>query len=94
MLASRTVDAAGAVGSRAAPDALVAAGAVAVLARGGVDASGAVARRSAPFTVLLVVAVLVLPRGGMDASRAVARRSAVSALCTHRGLRFFRTIKL
>ena len=47
MLAGRAVDAAGAVGGGAAPDALVAAGAVAVLARGGVDASRAVARAPA-----------------------------------------------
>ena len=38
MLAGRAVDAAGAVGGGAAPDALVGAGAVAVLARRGVDA--------------------------------------------------------
>jgi hypothetical protein len=47
MLPGRAVVAAGAVGGGAAPDALVAAGAVAVLARGGVDASGAIARASA-----------------------------------------------
>ena len=62
MLAGRAVDACGAVGGGSAPDALVAAGPMAVLARGRVDASGAVARRAAPFAVLLVVAVLVLPR--------------------------------
>ena len=39
VLAGRAVDAAGAVGGGAAPDALVAAGAVAVLARGGVYAA-------------------------------------------------------
>ena len=43
MLAGRAVDAAGAVGGGAAPDALVAAGTVAVLARRGVDAARAVA---------------------------------------------------
>ena len=83
MLAGRAVDAAGAVGGGAAPDALVAAGTVAVLARRGVDTSRAVARRAAPFTVLLVVAMLVLPRGRVDASRAVARASTVSAFRTH-----------
>ena len=62
MLAGRAVDAGGAVGCGAAPDALVGAGAVAVLARGRVDACGAVARRAAPFTVLLVVAMLMFPR--------------------------------
>ena len=39
MLAGRTVDATGAIGGGAAPDALVAAGAVAVFARRGVDTS-------------------------------------------------------
>ena len=68
VLAGRAVDAAGAVGGGAAPDALVAAGAVAMLARGGVDAGGTVARGAAPFAVLLVVAVFVLPCGRMDAS--------------------------
>ena len=83
MFPGRAVDAAGAVGGGAAPDALVAAGAVAVLARGRVDAARAIARRAAPLAVLLVVAVLVLPRGRMDTARAVARASAVSAFCAH-----------
>ena len=83
MLSSRAVDAAGTIGCGAAPDALVTARAVAVLARGRVDAARAVARRTAPFTVLLVVAMLVLARGRVDATRAVARRSAVSAFRTH-----------
>ena len=83
MLAGRTVDAAGTVGGGAAPDALVAAGAVTVLARRGVNTSRAVARRAAPFTVILVVAMLVLTRRRMDASRAVARASTVSAFRTH-----------
>ncbi len=63
VLPGRAVDAAGAVGSGAAPDALVGAGAMAVLARGRVDASGTVARRTAPFAVLLVIAVFMFPRG-------------------------------
>ena len=83
MFPGRAVDAAGAVGGGAAPDALVAAGAVAVLARGRVDAARAIARRAAPLAVLLVVAVLMLPRGRMDAARAVARTSAISAFRTH-----------
>ena len=83
MLAGRAVDAAGAVGGGAAPDALVAARAVAVLARRGVNAARAVARRAAPLAVLLVVTVLVLTRGRMDAARAVAHASAVSAFRTH-----------
>ena len=56
------MDASGAGGGGAAPDALVRAGAVAVLARGRVDAGGAIGRRAAPFAVLFVVAMLVLPR--------------------------------
>ena len=47
MLAGRAVDAAGAVGGGTAPDALVGAGAVAVLARGRVDAPRAIARAAA-----------------------------------------------
>ena len=47
MLAGRAVVAAGAVGGGAAPDAFVAARAVAVLARGRMDATQAVARASA-----------------------------------------------
>ena len=83
MLAGRAVDAAGAVGGGAAPDALVAAGAVAVLARGRVDATRTIARRAAPLAVLLVVAVLVLSCRTMYAARTVARASAVSAFRTH-----------
>ena len=63
VLSGRAVDAAGAVGSGAAPDALVGAGAMAVLASRRVDASGTVARRTAPFAVLLVIAVFMFPRG-------------------------------
>ena len=62
MLSGWAVDAAGAVGGGTAPDALVAAGAVAVLLRGGVVAARTIARRSAPFAVLLVIAVFMLPR--------------------------------
>ena len=47
VLPSRTVDTTGTVGCGAAPDALVAAGAVAVLARRGVDAPRAIARAAA-----------------------------------------------
>ena len=56
------MDAAEAGGSGSTPDALVGAGAVAMLARGRVDTAQAIARRAAPFAVLLVIAVLVLPR--------------------------------
>ena len=83
VLAGRAVVAAGAVGGGAAPDALVAAGAVAVLFRGGIVAARAVARRTAPFAVFLVVAVLMLASGRMIAARAVARRSAMSAFSAH-----------
>ena len=62
MLVGGAVDAAGAVGGGTAPDALVGAGAVAVLARGGVDTPRTIARRAAPFAVLLVIAVFMLPR--------------------------------
>ena len=62
MFPGRAVDAAGAVGGGTAPDALVGARAVAVLARGRVEASGAIRRRAAPFAVLLVVMVFMLPR--------------------------------
>lgn len=86
MLPGRAVDAAGAVGCRSAPDALVRAGAVTVLARRGMDASRPVGRRAAPFTVLLVIAMLVLPRRRVDASAPVARRSAMPAFRTHDGL--------
>lgn len=80
----RGVDAAGAGGRRAAPDALVRAGPVAVLARRRVDAPRPVGRRAAPFAVLLVVAMLVLPRRRMDASAPIARRSAMPAFRAHR----------
>ena len=62
MLAGRAVEASGAVSGGTAPDALVAARAVTMLACGRVEASGAVRRRTAPFAVLLVVAVFMLPR--------------------------------
>ena len=88
MPSGRAVDAAGAIRGGAAPDALVGAWAVAVLARGRVDAAGAVARATAPFAALLVVAMLMLARGGMDAARAVARAAAVSAFRTHGGIPF------
>ena len=47
MLAGRAVDAAGAVGGGAAPDALVGARTVAVLARRGVDAPRTIVRAAA-----------------------------------------------
>ena len=83
MFPGRAVNAARAIGGGAAPDALVAAGAVTVLARGGMDASGTITRRAAPLAVLLVVAMFVLPRGRMDTARAVACATAVSAFRIH-----------
>ena len=83
VLAGRAVVAAGAVGGGAAPDALVGAGAVAVLFRRRVVAARAVARRTAPFTVLFVIAVFMFPRGRMDTCRAVARATAISAFRAH-----------
>ena len=84
MLPGRAVNAAGAVGCRAAPDALVRAGAMTVLACRGMDTSRPIGRRAAPFAVLLVIAMLVLPRRRVDASAPVARRSAMPAFCAHR----------
>ena len=83
MLAGRAVDAAGAIGGRAAPDALVAAGAVAVLARWRVNAPRAVTLRTTPLAVLLVVTVLMLSRRRVNTSRAIARTSAVSTFRAH-----------
>ena len=83
MLAGWTVVAAGAVGYRAAPDALVAAGAVAMLFRGRMIAARAVGRRAAPFAMLLVVAMLVLLRRAVVATAAVTRASAMSAFRAH-----------
>ena len=68
---------------RAAPDALVRARAVAVLARRGMGAPEAIGRRAAPLAVLLVVTVLVLLRRAVAASEAVTRRTAMSAFRTH-----------
>ena len=83
MTASRGVDAAGSVGRRTAPDALVAAGAVPVRLVGGVDAAAAVACAAAPLAVLFVVAVLVNLVGAVDAAVTVARAAAIPAFCRH-----------
>ena len=56
------MEASGTVSGGTAPDALVAARAVTMLARGRVEASGAVRRRTAPFAVFLIIAVFMLPR--------------------------------
>ena len=73
MLPGRAVDAAGAVGGRTAPDALVRPGTVTVFARRGMDAARAIGRGTAPFAMLLVVTVLVLARRAVNAARTIAR---------------------
>ena len=73
MLPGRAVDAAGAVGGRTAPDALVRPGTVTVFARRGMDAARAIGRGTAPFAMPLVVTVLVLARRAVDAARTIAR---------------------
>ena len=77
------MDAAGAVRGRAAPDALVRARAVAVLARGGMDTPRTVGRRATPLAVLLIVTMLVLPRRTVNTARAVTCRPAMPAFRTH-----------
>ena len=77
------VDAAGAVRGRAAPDALVRAGAVAMLPRRAMDAARTVGRRTAPLAVLLVVTMFVLLRRAVDTTRTITRRTTMSAFCTH-----------
>ena len=73
MLPGRAVDAAGAVGGRTAPDALVRPGTVTVFARRGMDAARAIGRGTAPFAMPLVVTVLVLARRAVNAARTIAR---------------------
>ena len=72
-----------AVGGGAAPNALVGARAVSVLAGRGVYTTGTITGRAAPFAVFLIVTVLVLPSRGMDTARAVTRAATVSAFRTH-----------
>ena len=83
MLASRAVVAARAVGNGAAPDALVAAGAVAVLLRGRMVAARAITRRAAPLAELLVIAVFMLAGGAVVAAAPIAHASEVSAFRAH-----------
>ena len=83
MPAGRAVEAAGAVGGRAAPDALVRAGSMPMLARGRMEAARAVGRRTAPLAVLLVVPMLMLARGRVNAPAPIARRSAMSTFSCH-----------
>ena len=77
------VDAAGAVGGRAAPNALVRAGAMPMLARRRMKAAQTVGRRTAPLAVFLVVSMLMLARGQVNAPAPVTRRSAMSAFSCH-----------
>ena len=81
--AGRAVDAAGAIRGRTAPNALVRAGAMTVLARGRMDATRPVGRRTAPLAVLLVVTMLVLLRRAVDATRTITRRTAMPAFRAH-----------
>ena len=83
MLAGRAVDAAGAVGGGAAPDALVAAGAVAMFLRGRMIAARAVGGRAAPFAMLLIVAMLVLLRWAVITTATIIRTSAMSTFRAH-----------
>ena len=68
VFAGGTVNAAAAVGDRAAPDALVRTRSVTMLARRRMNAPRAVRTRPAPLAMFLVVAMLVLPRRTMDAT--------------------------
>ena len=77
------VDAARAVRSRAAPDALVRARAMAVLACRRMNAPQTVGRRATPLAVLLIVTMLVLPRRTVNATQSIACRAAMSAFRTH-----------
>ena len=81
--ACRGVDAAGAGGRRAAPDALVSAVSMAVGFVRRVDAAVSIARASAPLAVLLVVEVLVRLGGTVDARTSVARAIAMAAFGAH-----------
>ena len=83
MFAGRTVAETGAVGGGATPDALVAAGAVAVLLRGRMVATRAVARRAAVFAMLFIVAMLVFAGRAVITAASVAHTSAVSAFRAH-----------
>ena len=80
---SRRIDAAGAVSRRAAPNALVRAGAVPVYLVGGVYAAMAVACATAPLAVLLVVAMLVDLIWTVYAAMAVARAAAMPTFACH-----------
>jgi len=83
MPSRRRMRTARAVRGRAAPDALVRARPMPVLARRAMRTPRAVARRPAPFAMPLVVSVLVLPRRTMRTTRTIARRIAMPASCAH-----------
>ena len=81
--ARRRIDAAGAVRRRAAPDALVSAGAMPVYLVGGVYAAAPVTRAAAPLAVLFVVAMLVDLVRTVDAAMSVARAAAMPTFARH-----------
>ena len=83
MAVSRRIYAAGAVRRRAAPDALIRAGAVTVYLVGGVYAAMAVACAATPLAVLLVVAMLVDLVRAVYAAVAVARAAAMPTFACH-----------
>ena len=79
----RRIDATCTVRRRAAPNALVRAGAVAVYLVGRVYAAMAVACATAPLAVLFVVAMLVNLVWTVDAAVAVARAAAMPTFTRH-----------
>ena len=79
----RRIDATCTVRRRAAPNALVRAGAVSVYLVGRVYAAMAVACATAPLAVLFVVAMLVNLVWTVDAAVAVARAAAMPTFTRH-----------
>ena len=79
----RRIYAAGAIRRRAAPDALVPAGAVPMYLVGGIYATVPVACAAAPLAVLFVVTVLVDLVRAVDAAVAVARTAAMPTFARH-----------
>ena len=83
MAVSRRIYAAGTIRRRAAPDALVRAGTVAMYLVWGIYAAMAVACAATPLAVLLVVAVLMDLVGTVYAAMAVARAAAMPTFACH-----------
>lgn len=83
VLTRRAVVTPGAVGGRAAPNALVRAGTMTMLPRGRIIAPRAIRRRPAIFAVLLIIAMLVLTRRAVITPRAIGRRPTISTFRTH-----------